>query len=116
MRGGGFAQGCRNRGAYYFAFALQRLGVSTANVEMKVSTYAARCRPPITPREWQGAIGSASMGKGAAAARIVRNDCRDGVQEIKIAEKVSTYAARCRPPITPREWQGAGSASMGTGV
>ena len=48
MRGGGFAQGCRNRGAYYFAFALQRLGVSTANVEMKVSTYAARCRPPLT--------------------------------------------------------------------
>ena len=70
MRGGGFAQGCRNRGAYYFAFALQRLGVSTANVEMKVSTYAARCRPPLTPREWQGAIGSASMGKG----KIVRND------------------------------------------
>lgn len=55
LRGGGFDQGHRNIGAFYYALALRKSGVDQAVAEKRLAQVGPRCRPPLTKRE----VGSA---------------------------------------------------------
>lgn len=70
MRGGGFDEGCRNRGALYLAFALHKLSTSAEEVTAKVRRFAARCRPPLAAAE----VGAAVKQARRMGARGIRND------------------------------------------
>lgn len=50
-RGGGFPDGCRNAGAFFYAIALLRNGMDVGEVRHRIRRYAARCRPPLSVRD-----------------------------------------------------------------
>lgn len=58
MRAGGFQQGCRNLGAFYFALSLWRSGFDGPEVERRVLAFAAACRPRLLPSEAKAAVRS----------------------------------------------------------
>jgi HPt (histidine-containing phosphotransfer) domain-containing protein len=81
MRGGGFDRGIRNRGAFYHALFLRKLGASEAEIHQQLAEYARRCRPALNSHE---------------VLKAIREGCR--------ATRFPTYAKICADlQIAPEE-------------
>ena len=56
MRGGGFRQGQRNRGAWLLVLLSRRAGVAESDMVTALENYAAACTPPLPSTEWRQAL------------------------------------------------------------
>lgn len=83
---GGFAQGCRNRAALYYAFVLRCLGTPIGQITQTVRRLAAECRPPLSAREAEKAVTvalgmQARLAGGALSYQRFRADLQVTPQE-----------------------------------
>ena len=69
LRGGGFAKGVRNRGAYFYALALRWNGESKEGATAAVFALGRDCRPPLTETECRGAVKQAFKG-GRTSSKV----------------------------------------------
>jgi hypothetical protein len=63
LRGGGFAEGCRNKGAFYYALALKGNGESREQALAAVVAMGRDCSPPLSSGECQRAVREAYKGR-----------------------------------------------------
>lgn len=89
-RGGGFDQGVRNIGAFYYALILKRNGMEDPDIGAHLAVYGSLCRPQLTPREQRDALRSA-----VKARRFPSNAklCAD----LGVTDTEATYLAHLRP-------------------
>lgn len=59
IRGGGFAKGCRNKAALYFALALRAVKVTRRDAEARVLSMGKDCAPSLSQRACEGAVNQA---------------------------------------------------------
>ena len=64
-RGGGFEEGCRNKGAYIYAQLLSRNHMKREDLVEEVCRFGTRCRPPLSVGECR-----AAAREGAKAERL----------------------------------------------
>ena len=60
-RGGGFFEGCRHRGAFYYALGLKGVGVSSEKAEQAVIAMGRDCRPPLGTEDCIWAVSEAYL-------------------------------------------------------
>jgi hypothetical protein len=102
LRRGGFAQGHRNKGAFYYALLLSRAGMAWPDVEDRVRTYGAKCRPSLSPAEIRGALKTAKRPKGPTTG-FVRNATWQ--KELGVTPTEASYLLQTaqEPAVAPRQ-------------
>jgi hypothetical protein len=101
LRGGGFAQGHRNKGAFYYALLLSRAGLEWPGVEDRVRTYGAKCQPSLSPAEVRGAVRAARRPKGTNTG-FVRNATWQ--KELGVTPTEASYLQTAQEPeVAPRQ-------------
>ena len=94
LRGGGCAEGIRNRGAFLYALVLNRSGMSWADVEDHVQSYADACNPPLDRDAVKGALRQAKRPK----ARTVRYLTYDRMmKDLQVTDAEASYFSFLKP-------------------
>jgi hypothetical protein len=95
-RGGGFAEGCRNKGAFYYALALKGNGESRDQALTAVLAMGKDCSPPLSAGECQRAVREAY--KGTKRVRLYYQTLADALDvDQREAEIVSQRIAHHFP-------------------
>jgi hypothetical protein len=85
LRGGGFDEGRRSTGAFYYALILRKAGMPDVDTRGRLRTYANLCRPALDEHAIAHAMKQAKRPRGhhLSTARLIA--------ELGITEKESTY-------------------------
>lgn len=94
LRGGGFREGHRNKGAFFYALILLRVGMDEASVANELHGYAARCAPPLEPDEIQAALKQAKRPKSKLTKYFSYDTI---VRELAVTDTELSYLSYLRP-------------------
>lgn len=102
LRGGGFARGCRNVGAYYLALILFKSGATETEIARRVRTFADRCQPSLSRDEWTKAVRQASRAiKKFPKYTTISEQLQVTASEAVYLEKFRQAGASTIGPTTP---------------
>jgi hypothetical protein len=96
LRGGGFDAGCRHKGGFYLARVLVGAGMDDAAVLAHLSTFAAKCRPPLTERDVLDAVRQAKRPRKGQHVSHQRLSLELGVTDTE-----ASYLQHWVPPAAP---------------
>jgi hypothetical protein len=101
LRGGGFAEGVRNRGAFYYACFLTYAGMKSSDVTDRVRAYGAKCRPALSSAEIRGALKAAKRPKDKHTGYVRNTTWRT---ELGVTAVEASYLMTAQEPEpSPRE-------------
>lgn len=106
LRGGGFAKGVRNKGAYYYALLMLRSGMAIPDAGQHVAEFAAACQPQLSEQEQKQAMRQAlrdrPQGTGFVSYRRLFNELGVTLKEASYLEHIRPDAAdAAEAPVTP---------------
>jgi hypothetical protein len=106
LRGGGFAKGCRNKAALYFALALRAINETRQDASSAVLSMGRDCKPPLSQAACRGAVDQAykpRRGKKPPRYQTLANDLDVSAGEAEIVTQTigKPFPAATRLACTP---------------